>query len=51
MNARKEWGADRHGAILEQLIYTWAGAAELAGGFADDYLEQCLPHAASSWHL
>ena len=34
MNAREEWGADRHGAI------------QLAGGFADDYPEQCLPHAA-----
>ena len=46
MNAREEWGADRHGAILEQLIYTWAGVADVAGGFADDYLEQCLPLAA-----
>ena len=46
MNAREEWGADWHGAILEQLIYTWAGAAELACGFADDYLEQRLSLAA-----
>ena len=45
MNAREEWGADRQ-AILEQLIYTWAGVADLAGGFADDYPEQCLSLAA-----
>ena len=33
-------------AILEQLIYTWAGVADLVSGFADDYPEQCLPLAA-----
>ena len=33
-------------AILEQLVYTWAGVADVASRFADDYPEQCLPLAA-----
>lgn len=33
-------------AILEQLVYTWAGVADVVSGFADDYPEQCLPLAA-----
>lgn len=33
-------------ALLEQIVFTWDGAAELAGGFADGYPEQCLSLAA-----
>ena len=33
-------------ALLGQSIFTWDGVADLASGFADNYLEQCLPLAA-----
>ena len=39
-------GCSRLTVLLEHIVFTWAGTAELAGGFADDYPEQCLLLAA-----
>ncbi|AVD71070.1 hypothetical protein CAY53_05890 [Desulfobulbus oralis] len=39
----KNCGCNSPTGLLEHIVFTWAGAAELAGNFADDYYpEQCL---------